>query len=292
MPPRQRLILALLIPLTAAAIVLLVALLAQPEPTSPDDLYLTSSAYLSFANVLWLELVAFAPLFIALAFVWQHEQTGLEFFQPELWSVFGIWISLANGYGVAYMLTLVGMLPKFEPPLQSLNDPRLPATPINYPAAALLTGVVAFYLWFIFFRRRGFGGIADRIVLPQPPTGSIGGQRRAALLALLALLAVTVWLIGGIQFALLMIPPAWFWILIEPRPGRPGKMMNVILGVGGIAAFGVMFLLLPNGLNGWHLILAAAYGVFFPLDVLLFFLLAALFLRFLRLGFAITGIHH
>ncbi len=273
MPSRHRTVLILLIPLTAAAIALLGATLIQPAPTSADDFYLTSAAYLSAANAQWLELIAFAPLIVALAFAWQHEEPNVDYFQPEMVGVFGWWIAFANGYAVAYTLTLAGMLPKFEPVIQSLNDPRLRAVPINFPALGLVLGTVIFFVWFIFRRKHGFGGMADRISLPH---------RRVARLILLAMLAVFVWLFGGVTFAALIVPPMWLWILIEPRQRRLGRVMNITLAVGGVAAYVIIALLLPRGLMLWHILLAAAYGVFPPLDVLPFLLLMALFIRFLR----------
>jgi len=93
------------------------------------------------------------------------------------------------------------------------------------------------------------------------------------------MLAVFVWLIGGIIFAALMIPPVWMWILIEPRQSRLGRAVNLTLAIGGAAAFVVIALLLPWGMTLWHILLAAAYGVFAPLDVLPFLLLVALFIR-------------
>ncbi|HKZ69094.1 MAG TPA: hypothetical protein VJ020_03385 [Anaerolineales bacterium] len=275
MPPRQRLILILLIPLTALAIALLGALLIQPAQTAPDDFYVTNNAYLSAANAQWLALVALLPLGITLGFVWQYEEPVVNFFQPEMIGAYGWWITLANAYAVAYSLRLARMLPAFEPELLSLNDSRLPQAPINVLAVTLVAGTILFFGWFIFGRKFGFGRMADRIVLPH---------RRAALLILLAAVAVTVWLFGGLNFALLMIPPAWLWILIEPRATVMGKAINATLAVGGVAAFGAMYLFLPNGLNLWHLVLAAAYGLFFPLNVMMFLLLVALGIRFLRLG--------
>ena len=277
MPPRQRFSLLLFIPLTAAALILLGALWARPTPQAPDDFYLTNSIYLSAAGTQWLALIALAPLFVALAFVWQTEKPASDFLQPEMVGVFGWWVAFANGYAVAYILSLAGLSPKFDPALQSLNDPRLRAAPVNYAAITLVAATTAFFIWFIFGRRSGFGGLADRINLPH---------RRAALLILLTMLAVTVWLFGGLDFALLMIPPAWFWIQIEPRPNRWERAMNATLAIGGIAALGIMYALLPRGLNLWRLLVAAASGALYPIDVLMFFLLVALFIRFLRLGWS------
>lgn len=275
MPPRHRIILILLIPLTAAAVVLFGALLAQPAGTTCDDFHLTRTTCLSAAEAQWLELIALAPLAAALAFAWNHAQPDGEYFQPEMIGAFGWWIVLANAYAVAYMLTLVGPLPVFEPAIQSLDDARLRAAPVDFPALALIIGAATFFGWFVFFRRHGFGRMADRIVLPH---------RRIALLILLAALAALVWLFGGVVFAALMIPPAWFWILIEPRVSGAGKAVNVALSLAGATTVAIAGLLLPGGLNLWHILLAAAYGVLAPLDVLPFLLLAALFLRFLRLG--------
>jgi hypothetical protein len=117
--------------------------------------------------------------------------------------------------------------------------------------------------------------MADRIHLPY---------RRAALLFLLALLAIIVWLFGGLNFALLMILPTWLWLFIEPGANRTRKVVNTLLALAGIAPFVAMLWQLPAGFNLWQLLLAAAYGVLWPIDVLMFLLLGTLFLRFLRLG--------
>jgi hypothetical protein len=275
MLPRQRLILILLVIITALAIALLGAALAQPTTTSPNDISLSGNYYLSTTNLQWLTLIALAPLAVALGFVWQHERPVMEFLRPELLGTFGAWVALANGYAVTLVLPLIGVLPSIDPPLTSINDPVLTQIPVNIIALLLIGGTIAFYIWFLFFRRRGFGGIADRINLPH---------RRAALLLFLAFLSVMVWLLGGLSFAVFMIVPAWLWPLIEASANRNRKIINIVLAVAGIAPFLFTLTQLPAGFNLWHIILAAAYGILWPIDALLFFMLVALFIRFLRLG--------
>jgi hypothetical protein len=275
MLPRQRLILILLVAITAVVIALLGAALAQPAQANPTDLALPGGYYLSTENLQWLSLVGLVPLAVAFGFVWQHERPVMAFLQPELLGTFGAWIALANGYAVAFILPLVKILPTLDPPLTSINDPVLTQIPVSIVGLLLIGGTIAFYVWFLFLRQRGFGGLADRINLPH---------RRAALLMLLSFLAMAVWLFGGLAFAALMVLPAWLWIFIEPglRPSR--KIINVVLAVAGIVPFVAALALLPPGFNLWHLLMAVAYGVLWPIDVLMFLMLTALFIRFVRFG--------
>ncbi len=275
MLPRQRLVLILLVIITTVALALLGSLLAQPAAASPEDISLGPNLFLSTVNIQWLSLGALIPLAVALSFVWQHERPVAEFLQPELLGAFGVWVAFANGYAVAYMLALVGVLPTLTPPVTSLTDSRLTQIPVNIIAILIIVATLAFYSWFLFFRRRGFGAIADRIHLPH---------RRAALLLLLSVLAVIVWLFGGVSFALLMIPPTWLWLFIEPSASLNRKILNTLLALAGIGPFSTLLWQLPAGFNLWQFLLTAIYGVIWPIDVLMFLLLVALFLRFLRLG--------
>jgi hypothetical protein len=149
------------------------------------------------------------------------------------------------------------------------------AIPVNFIALALIAATVAFYNWFLFFRQRGFGGMADRINLPH---------RRAALLMMLSFLAVVVWLFSGLSFAVLMVIPAWLWLFIEPSNEGGRKVINVVLALAGLVPFLFTLSTLPAGYTPWHVLLAASYGALWPIDILMFLLLFALFLRFLRLG--------
>lgn len=282
MPHRQRLVLILLVPLTAVAIALMSGIAAHPSARSPDDLRLASSFYLSAASAQWLALVALAPLVVALVFAWRLERPAIAYFQPEFIGTYGWWITFANGYAATYMVALSSVLPKFDPALRSLDDPRLRAVPLSLMAAAIIMGVVLFFIWFIFGRQFGFGRMADRISLPH---------RRTALLVLLTVVSAAVWIFGGLAFSLLIVPATWCWIFIEPRTSREGQALNAALAVGGIAAFAVAYFRLPGGLNLWHLVLAAGYGVLVPFDALAFLLMAALFIRFLRLGLSAPYAH-
>jgi hypothetical protein len=243
MPLRQRQILILLVLLTAISIALFGSLAVHPEAQSPDDLRLAPSA----------------PAYL----------------RPEILSTYGWWITLANGYAATYMVALTGYLPKFEPALRSIDDPRLRGVPLNPLAAVIIAGVVLYFIWFIFLRENGFGRAADRISLPH---------RRTALLILLAAACVAIWIFGGLTFSLLIVPAAWLWIFVEPQKSRAGRAAAIALSAGGLVPFILAFFLLGNGLSLWHLILAAGYTVIFPFDALMFLLMVALGIRFFRLG--------
>lgn len=275
MLPRQRLILILLIPLTALVVVLLGTLSIQTNASASTDLQLAPHAYLASASATWLALIALAPLFIALAFVWQTERPVIGYFQPELVGAFAWWISLANGYAVLSALRLTGLLPKFETDPQTFTDSQLLNLPVNFWVLGLTAGTVVFFGWFLFARRNGFGAMADRIDLPH---------RRVALLLLLTGLAGAVWLLGGLNYTLLLVLPTWLWIFIEPTTTPRIKVVNTLLALSGGAVWLCPVFFLPPGVGLWQVIVAVAYLTIWPLDVLLYCLALALFLRFLRLG--------
>jgi len=275
MPPRQRLILILLVPLTAVALALLGAAFIQTKSQGPNDLQLGAGAFISPANAEWLALAALAPLGIAFAFAWQWEKPESAYFQPELLGIYSSWITLANGYAVLYILRLMGLLPNLDPVPQTLTDSRLTSLPVNGLVIVLPILSTAFFLWFLFLRPNGFGRLADRIALPH---------RRVVLLGVLTAVALTIWLLSGVYFALVMILPTWLWIFVEPSDQRTRKAVNVVLTLVGGAALLAPIFFLPPGLNLWTLLLDLAYLVVWPLDVLLYVLALALFIRFLRLG--------
>ncbi len=253
---RQRLILILLLPLSWAAMYLLSSL-APPliidyNPMSP-----------------WMVLAGDVPLFVAALFAWQYEKPTVEFFQPELLGLFAIWISLINGYIVAYLLPLLNVLP--SPVASPANQLDLP---VNYLAVALILGVTLFFIWFL-FRPGGLARRADQIYLPH---------RRITLLLSFTLLVLLVNLLGGTDLGFALLPSAWTWLFILPRADRRGKLLNITLAIAGMVyplAFGGIALWQGTW---WRAVLAAAYNILTPVEVALFLFWMALFVRFLRLG--------
>lgn len=281
---RQRRILLFFIPLTIVALVLVGVLLGQDGSADTDAWAFGPSndltLYLSTFDVQLLELIALAPLFVALIFVWQSETPNPDYFQPELTGVYGLWISFVNGYVVAYVLALIGVIPQIEN--VTLND--LTALPTNYLELGIVLATIIGFIWFIFGRKNGFGRIADRIQLPQ---------RRLVLLLLLTLVDSTAIILNGeakIILAIFIIP-TWIWILIEPRTDKSGKVMNTIMTLVAFLPTLFMFVLLyaasftADPLRFlWWLISGAVYGIFSPVYVLLSFFWVALAVRFIRLG--------
>jgi hypothetical protein len=275
MPPRQLLILIMLVPLTAVALALLGSALIQTTAQGPNDLQLSAGVFLSPANAEWLALGALAPLGIAFAFAWQWEKPETAYFQPEILGIYSSWITLVNGYAVLYIIRLAGLLPNLNPAPQTLTDSRFTSLPVNWLVVALPILSTAFFFWFLFLRPNGFGRLADRIALPH---------RRLVLLGALTAVALTIWLLSGIYFALLMVLPTWLWLFVEPSDQPFRKAINVVLTLVGGAALLAPIFFLPSGLNLWTLLLDLAYTVIWPLDVLLYIFVLALFVRFLRLG--------
>jgi hypothetical protein len=260
MPPRQRLILLLLLPLSGLAMYLLGSLApARADGANPMDA--------------WMVLAGSAPVFAAVAFAWRSEKLLLDFFQPELIGLYAWWISLINGYIAAAAAPFIGLLPK--PDAGPAAAARLDL-PVNYLALALIAGVAVFFVWFL-FRPGGLGAQADRIYMPQ---------RRSTLLMALALLVIVVFLLGGTSLGYALLPSVWLWIFIIPRTGQAGKLFNGALALGGLArplALGAQAL--GQG-AWWRLVLAAAYGRLTALEVFLFLFWMALFARFFRLAFS------
>lgn len=258
MMPRQRLILVVLLPLTWAAMYL-IGSLAPP-------LIIDYNPYLP-----WMILAGDVPLVVALLFAWQFEQPRIDYFQPELIGLFGIWISLINGYVVAFFLPYLNVLPQADP-----SAPAPLNLPINIWAVGIIAGVTLFFFWFL-FRRNSLAERADRIYLPH---------RRIALLVTLAAMVLLVSLLGGTDFGWALLPSVWLWPFILPRPHRAGKLLNLVLAMGGMVwPLGYGLLALGSG-GWWRAVLAAIYGDLNFLEVALFLLWVSVFVRFIRLGFS------
>lgn len=287
MLPRQRRIIMLFIPLTVVALALVGVLLGQDGSAGVDawafgPAFNNLTLYLSTFDIQLLELIALAPLFVALIFAWQSEKPNLDYFQPELTGVYGLWISFVNGYVVAYILLLVGIIPKLESLTTFFEASYF--LPANYLAVVIVIATIAGFIWFIFGRKSGFGRIADRIQLPH---------RRLVLLILLTLVDLTAIILNGYTTFVLAIfvIPTWVWILIEPRTNRSGKIMNVVMAfVAFLPSLFIIFIFYAASFTVeplrfvWWLISGAVYGIISPLDVLLSFFWLALVIRFLRLG--------
>jgi hypothetical protein len=277
MSSQQRFILVILVPLTAILIGLFAASFVHPALVAPDDLRLTDSLYIANPDAEWLALVALVPLAIAIAFAWRWERPVTDYFQPELIGTYSNWITLANGYAFLYIIRVANFLPNLDPAPRTFNDSRLLALPVNWLIIVAPILSTLFFLWFLFLRPQGFGRLADRIALPH---------RRIALLLLLGILSLSVWVLGGVYFSIIMVLPTWLWILIEPTASPTRKVINLVLAlVGGLPFLAPLFFI-PAGATVWSFITGLTYFVVFPLDVLLYVLAVSLFIRFLRLAVA------
>jgi hypothetical protein len=245
--------------------------------SSSGDWRLTESTYLPAWAALFLPLLLFAPLFLAAAFALRSDRPRLQDFRLELTALLGIVIAGADGYAAAFILQAVRLLPRYEWFPAAPGDPFL--LQIQDWVWLVIYGVAAVFAWYTFGRPRSWGHLADQLNVPH---------RRVTLLMTLTALALAAWLMNGLAAALLMLPAAYLWPWIAPRPTRAGRALNMALALGGvlpwIGVFSGVALTPGLGLWWWFLTLGAAYGLY-PLPAVLAGIVgAALCIRFIRLG--------
>jgi hypothetical protein len=198
---------------------------------------------------------------------------------PEVLAVLGAVVPGLNAFAMLWLIVAQGWLPPLGTPrpLAEIRDPVF-ATPVDWAVlVALGAGAATAYL--IWWPPMGWGFRADQIETPA---------RRPALLGLLGLVGLFVLLSGDLTLILLTAPAA-LWLLIRPRPFSAGRVLNGLLLAGGGLPWLAGLLILASNLPTpvfvwWHLMAGAAYGVIPVGHVVVLLLLAALALRFLRLG--------
>ncbi len=223
-----------------------------------------------------LQLLLFAPLFLAAAIAWQKHRPGWDELQPEFIALMAIVIIGLDGYAVAYSLVNLNLLPRYELYPASPGDPFLlhPA----WWAVLVIGGTMAAFGWYT-FRGKGWGRYADRLDIPY---------RRVTLLVFFSAAVFFFWQINAYTVSALLGLAAYLWVWIEPHWTVWGKALNVSLALAGAIPFAVCVYVFasqtPVGPWWWFLTLGAAYGFFPFAAVAAFIFCAALLLRFLRLG--------
>jgi hypothetical protein len=250
----------------------------DPLPANASQSFrLDRTRHLSGDVIDYLQILLFAPLFLATLMAWQKDRPRLDELQPEFTAFLGLVITGLDGYAIAYSLVALRLLPAYE---------MFPATPgdpfLLYPtwwAALVVYGTVALFGWLIFRPYRGWGRLADILQIPY---------RRLTLLLILSALVIAVWFLNGFTASALLGPAAYVWLLIEPRRGGRGKALNLALALAGLVPFAIcVHRFAPAAAFGpawWFLPLGAAYGYFPLLGVVACICGLALLLRFARLG--------
>ena len=250
--------------------------LARPPASSMSDFPLDGAHFLPGRVAGWLQLLLFAPLFLATAIVWGKDRPGWEELKPEFMALTAIVVIGLDAYAVAYVLVNLGWLPRYELFPAAPGDPFLlqPA----WWAALVVAGAMGFFGWFT-FRRGGWGRYADMLEIPY---------RRATLLIFFSGAVFFFWQINAYTVSALLGPAAYLWFWIEPRRALQGKILNVILALAGALPFAACVSVAVSqaqvGPWWWYLSLGAVYGFFPLIAVAAFIFFAALLLRFLRLG--------
>jgi hypothetical protein len=253
--------------------------LESVPPGAAGDWRLSASEYLPAWATLFLPLLLFAPLFLATVLAWLSDRSRWQDLRLEWSVILGLLVAGLDGYAAAFSLQALGLLPRYEWFPATPGDPFL--LQIQDWAWIVIYGVAAVFAWYTFGRPRSWGHLADVFNIPV-------AHRRNALLILLCLLVLAVWLLNSLAAMVLLLPAAYLWPWIAPRPTRRGRLLNTLLALGGLAPLLGVFIgvaLTPGlGLWWWFLTLAAAYGLI-PLPVVLAGLLGlALWMRFIRLG--------
>jgi len=246
------------------------------DPTDGYSLRLNRARYLPGLAVAVLQLLLFAPLFLATAMAWQADRPTTDELKPELFAFLAVVIAGLDGYAVAYSLVVARLLPRYELFPATPGDPFL-LQPAWWVALAVY-GAVALFCWYT-FRRGGWGRVADRLNIPY---------RRTTLLLIFSATVFFAWQLNGYATSLFLGLPAYLWLWIEPRRTLPGKLINTGLALAGLVPVlaGLTFVFRGSefGPTWWFLTLGAAYGLI-PLSAVIGFLVgAALLVRFLRHG--------
>ncbi len=226
-----------------------------------------------------LQLLVFAPLFLATFWAWRAARPRWDELQPELTGFLALVIIGLDGYAVAYSLVRLDWLPGYEMFPASPRDPFLLQP--TWWAVAVIYGTMAFMAWYSLRPFRGWARLADVLKIPHQ-------HRRLTLLLLLSGLILVVWFLNGFAASGLLSLAAYAWIWIEPHEQVWRKGLNVVLGVAGALPFaGVVYFFAANFPIGpwwWYLTLGAAYGLFPIVGVVAFCMALALLLRFVQYG--------
>ncbi|MGH2523174.1 MAG: M28 family peptidase, partial [Anaerolineales bacterium] len=135
-----------------------------PQATTYNfDLRLSEGRYLPGWAAAGLQLLLFAPLFLATAMAWQADRPSTDELKPEFFALMGLVVAGLDGYAVAYSLVVLGALPRYEMFPASPGDPFLLRP--DWLAALAVFGTVALFGWFT-FRRGGWGRFADMLHIP------------------------------------------------------------------------------------------------------------------------------
>jgi hypothetical protein len=248
------------------------------EANAPDgySLRLNRTRYLPGLGVAVLQLLLFAPLFLAAAMAWQADRPTPDELKPELFAFLAVAIAGLDGYAIAYSLVAARLLPRYESFPATPGDPFLLQP--TWWAALAVYGAAALFGWYV-FRRGGWGRIADKLNIPS---------RRTTLLLIFSITVFFAWQLNGYAASLFLGLPAYLWPWIEPRRTLGGRLINTGLALAGLLPFVVSLRFVSGswefGPWWWFLTLGAAYGLI-PLPAVVGFVVgAALFVRFTRHG--------
>lgn len=135
------------------------------EADAPDgySLRLNRARYLPGLGVAVLQLLLFAPLFLAAGMAWQADRLTPDELKPELFAFLAVVIAGLDGYAIAYCLVAGRLLPRYESFPATPGDPFLLQP--TWWAALAVYGAVALFGWYA-FRRGGWG--ESRICLTFP----------------------------------------------------------------------------------------------------------------------------
>jgi len=95
------------------------------DPTDGYSLRLNRTHYLPGLAVAVLQLLLFAPLFLATAMAWQADRPTTDELKPELFAFLAMAIAGLDGYAVAYSLVVARLLPRYELFPATPGDPFL-----------------------------------------------------------------------------------------------------------------------------------------------------------------------
>ncbi|MEK6580234.1 MAG: M28 family peptidase, partial [Bdellovibrionota bacterium] len=181
--------------------------------------------------------------------------------------------SLLLGYGIMRLLPSLSIVTQYEvfPATQKsviLSNP-------NLMAILLVVGsILGVYLVF----KRTFQTPEDLLEHSE-----IRHALHAVFLALIIFLA---FLKNSYLAVLLLLPPAYFWVIIRTRKKAEDRIFNFLLLLGGAITFITTAVVLTTifhiGVIYWYLFLSATYGLISAYTVVLFFMVLTVMIRLFR----------
>lgn len=184
-----------------------------------------------------------------------------------------LFTSMLAGYGTMLLLPVLNLITQYE------TFPATQKSLILYSPNFLAMLLVLSIMVAVHYSLRSFA-VSPLDQAHQPRI------RHTVLTALLALIIVLAFLKNSYLGTLLLLPPAYFWMIIEQKRKHTSRTANTLLILGGTLTFVAIAIVLNTvfhiGVFYWYLFLSATYGLISTYAVILFFMAISLMIRLFK----------